>query len=107
MRWRRSSSASAGAIAGAIALGGISTALISACGGGGETSNTVLQSPSGVWERVASMPQRRSYVAGAQVGSLVYAAGGMVGETGRPLATFSRYDTRRDAWSQLTPLPVP
>jgi N-acetylneuraminic acid mutarotase len=53
------------------------------------------------------MPQRRSYIAGAQVGSLVYAAGGMVGETGRPLATFSRYDTRRDAWLQLTPLPVP
>ena len=38
------------------------------------------------------MSQRRSYIAGAQVGAAIYAAGGMVGETGRPLATFSRYD---------------
>ena len=52
------------------------------------------------------MPQRRSYIAGAQVGPVVYAAGGMVGETGRPLATFSRYDTRRDEWAQLPQLPV-
>ena len=40
------------------------------------------------------MSQRRSYIAGAQVGPLLYAAGGMVGQTGRPLASFSRYDTR-------------
>ena len=32
-------------------------------------------------------PQRRSYIAAAQVGPLIYTAGGMVGETGRPLAT--------------------
>ena len=38
------------------------------------------------------MSQRRSYIAAAQVGPLLYAAGGMVGETGRPLATFTRYD---------------
>jgi hypothetical protein len=53
------------------------------------------------------MSQRRSYIAGAQVGRFVYAAGGMVGETGRPLSTFSRYDTRLDAWRQLRQLPVP
>jgi hypothetical protein len=53
------------------------------------------------------MPQRRSYVAGAQVGAAIYAAGGMVGETGRPLATFSRYDPAADEWTNLTQLPVP
>ena len=58
------------------------------------------------WERVASMSQRRSYIAAAQVGRYVYAAGGMVGETGRPLATFARYDTARDRWRTLSPLPV-
>jgi hypothetical protein len=53
------------------------------------------------------MPQRRSYIAGAQVGDRIYAAGGMVGETGRPLATFSRYDPAADQWDNLVQLPVP
>lgn len=59
------------------------------------------------WERAASMPQRRSYIAAAQVGPLIYTAGGMVGDTGRPLATFTRYDARRDAWTALPQLPEP
>ena len=59
------------------------------------------------WERVASMSQRRSYIAAAQVGRYIYAAGGMVGETGRPLATFARYDAAADRWETLRPLPVP
>jgi hypothetical protein len=58
------------------------------------------------WERVASMSQRRSYIAAAQVGRYVYAAGGMVGETGRPLATVARYDAPEDRWETLRPLPV-
>ena len=37
----------------------------------------------------------------------IYVAGGMVGETGRPLATASRYDPRRDVWTTLAPLPTP
>ena len=41
------------------------------------------------------MSQRRSYIAAAELGGLVYAAGGMVGETGRPLATFARYEPER------------
>jgi N-acetylneuraminic acid mutarotase len=57
--------------------------------------------------QVASMSQRRSYIAAAQVDRYIYAAGGMVGETGRPLATFARYDTSRDLWQTLRPLPVP
>jgi N-acetylneuraminic acid mutarotase len=67
--------------------------------GGGEEAGAV-------WERAASMSQRRSYIAAAQVGPLIYTAGGMVGETGRPLATFTRYDARLDAWTTLRPLPV-
>lgn len=58
------------------------------------------------WERGASMSQRRSYVAGAELGGYVYAAGGMVGETGRPLTTFARYDGRTDRWQVLPQLPV-
>ena len=57
------------------------------------------------WERGASMPQRRSYVAGAEQAGYLYAAGGMVGETGRPLATFARYDPPADRWEVLPALP--
>jgi N-acetylneuraminic acid mutarotase len=59
------------------------------------------------WERAASMSQRRSYIAAAEHGGYLYAAGGMVGETGRPLGTFARYDTRTDRWEVLPALPVP
>jgi hypothetical protein len=59
------------------------------------------------WEQVASMPQRRSYIAAAEVGGSIYTAGGMVGETGRPLATFTRYDPGQDTWEALPQLPVP
>ena len=59
------------------------------------------------WELAASMSQRRSYIAAAEVGGLLYAAGGMVGETGRPLHTFARYEPRADRWLVLPRLPVP
>ena len=63
--------------------------------------------PAGAgWEQVASMSQRRSYIASTQVGDEIYAAGGMVGDSGRPLATFSRYDARADRWQNLPALPV-
>ena len=58
------------------------------------------------WTRAASMSQRRSYIAATELGGRVYTAGGMVGETGRPLPTFTRYDPRRDAWETLPQLPV-
>jgi hypothetical protein len=74
-------------------------------GGGGDADRESGQAAA--WERVASMSQRRSYMAAAQVGSHVYTAGGMVGETGRPLATFTRYDTVADIWDTLPRLPVP
>jgi hypothetical protein len=58
------------------------------------------------WEQVASMSQRRSYLAAAELRGFVYAAGGMVGETGRPLATFARYEPAADRWRVLRRLPV-
>jgi hypothetical protein len=58
------------------------------------------------WSYGQAMSSRRSYIAAAQVGSWIYVAGGMVGETGRPLATFQRYDTRADRWETLPRLPV-
>jgi hypothetical protein len=103
MRWPSGSSAAA--LAALVALLGLPLA---GCGGDDAEGlrNTVLQSPSG-WERAASMSQRRSYIAAAQVGNLIYTAGGMVGETGRPLATASRYDPAADRWQTLPQLPVP
>jgi Kelch motif len=59
------------------------------------------------WEQVSSMPQRRSYIAAAELDGRIYTAGGMVGDTGRPLATVTRYDPARDAWETLPQLPVP
>lgn len=59
------------------------------------------------WTQVASMPQRRSYIAGAEIDRLIYTAGGMVGETGQPLATFTRYDPAQDEWETLPQLPEP
>ena len=59
------------------------------------------------WELASAMSQRRSYIAAAELGGFVYAAGGMVGETGRPLHTFTRYDPRSDRWLVLPRLPEP
>ena len=96
MRWRR-----ARALAVAIALGGLGAGC-----GGSENGEAVRPEAAG-WERVASMSQRRSYIAAAELAGLIYTAGGMVGETGRPLATFSRYDPRADEWTTLPQLPDP
>jgi Kelch motif len=57
------------------------------------------------WEFAAAMSQRRSYIAATELRGEIYAAGGMVGETGRRLATFARYDPRTDSWTTLPRLP--
>lgn len=90
MRWR---SAPSVLVAAAIGLG--------ACGG----SEAAKQAEE--WTLGPSLSSRRSYVAAAQVGPTIYVAGGMVGETGRPLATFQRLDTGKGAWETLSPLPAP
>ena len=81
-------------------------ALMACAGAGEEAARDPAAHEAPGWERVTSMSQRRSYIAAAQVGRYVYAAGGMVGETGRPLATFARYDTAHDRWATLRPLPA-
>jgi hypothetical protein len=84
----------------ALAAAGLTGALLAWSGDGEETV-------AAAWERATSMSQRRSYIAAAQVGPFIYTAGGMVGENGRPLATFTRYDARADEWTTLQPLPDP
>jgi len=59
------------------------------------------------WAFAQSMSQRRSYVAAALMDGRIYAAGGMVGEAGRPLATLQRFDPGANAWTTLAPLPEP
>ena len=56
--------------------------VLAACGGGRRLRPPRRLRRRG--ERAGSMPQRRSYVAAAQVGRFIHAAGGMVGDTGRP-----------------------
>lgn len=59
------------------------------------------------WTFAQSMSQRRSYVAAAEVGGMIYVAGGMVGESGRPLHVFQRYDPGADTWKTLRRMPEP
>jgi hypothetical protein len=59
------------------------------------------------WHFAASMSQRRSYLAAAELDGEIYAAGGMVGETGRFLAVFQRFDPAANQWTTLRPLPEP
>jgi N-acetylneuraminic acid mutarotase len=53
------------------------------------------------------MSSRRSYIASAETAGAIYVAGGMVGETGRPLATFQRFLVDEQRWETLSPLPEP
>src|SRR4029078_5971204 len=57
------------------------------------------------WTFAASMSQRRSYIAAAELDGHIYAAGGMVGETGRFLSVFQRLDADANGSVTLRPLP--
>ena len=57
------------------------------------------------WSFAARMPHRRSYAASAKIGNDIYVAAGMVGNTGRPLDLFERFDPRKNAWTSLPGLP--
>src|SRR4029078_2823119 len=57
------------------------------------------------WTFAAPMSQRRSYIAAAELDGHIYAAGGMVGETGRFLSVFQRFDPDADDWVTLRALP--
>ena len=57
------------------------------------------------WSFAARMLHRRSYTASAELGGKVYVAAGMVGNSGRPLDLFERFDPAKNEWTSLTPLP--
>lgn len=59
-----------------------------------------------VWTWSPPMPHRRSYTASAEIGGRFYVAAGMVGNSGRPLDLFERFDPKTERWSSLRPLPV-
>jgi Kelch motif len=53
------------------------------------------------------MANRRSYVATAELGGRIYAAGGMVGDSGRRLDRMQRFEPRRGVWETRRRLPEP
>jgi N-acetylneuraminic acid mutarotase len=59
------------------------------------------------WRLAQAMSQRRSYVAAAELGGKIYVAGGAVGEAGRFLAIFQRFDPQTNSWTTLERLPQP
>jgi N-acetylneuraminic acid mutarotase len=74
-------------------------AAVAGCGGGGDKTTA----PE--WSFGAQMPHRRSYPASAEIGGKIYVATGMVGETGKPLDVFDRFDPGRNEWSALPAAP--
>jgi hypothetical protein len=58
------------------------------------------------WHSAASMPERRSYFAAAQLGGDVYVAGGMVGASGTYVRRLERFDPRRNSWTRQPDLPT-
>jgi N-acetylneuraminic acid mutarotase len=81
-----------------VALGGITAATVF-----GKSSSARLTDTPG-WTFAPPMPHRRSYTASAQIGGKVYVAAGMVGNTGRPLNLFERFDPATGNWSTDLPL---
>ena len=98
MRWpspselRRSAAAAAAAV------------LLAGCGGsGGGTGGGATES---AWSFAPTMPHRRSYTASAQIGGDIYVAAGMVGNTGRSLNVFERFDPGSGTWTSLPFVPA-
>src|SRR5436190_19439291 len=59
------------------------------------------------WSFGPPMPHRRSYTASANIGGKLYVAAGMVGNTGRPLNIFERFDPAKGQWTSLPFVPAP
>jgi N-acetylneuraminic acid mutarotase len=61
--------------------------------------------PAAQWSFGPHMVHRRSYPASTMIDEKIYVAGGMVGETGKPLDFLERFDPARNEWTSLAPLP--
>jgi N-acetylneuraminic acid mutarotase len=91
----------------ALALGLAVGALVALAATVGSYGPTAADAEAAPWTLARSMSQRRSYLAAAELGGKIYAAGGMVGETGRFLSVFQRFDPVTNSWTTLPRLPEP
>src|SRR4029453_15575102 len=89
----------------AIAVAVVTVAAIFGSRGPGSTAEA--RAGEAPWTFAAPMSQRRGYIAAGKLGEHIYAAGGMVGETGRFLSVFQRFDPAANDWVTLRPLPDP
>jgi N-acetylneuraminic acid mutarotase len=85
----------------AVAIGLITAATVL---GGSQQPRLTSIAP---WELAPHMLHRRSYTASAELGGKIYVAAGMVGNTGRPLNIFERFDPETNEWDSLPLLPEP
>ena len=91
-----------------VALAAIAIVVLAAVLGSRGPGGTAVASAAGrPWHFDASMSQRRSYLAASELHGKIYAAGGMVGETGRFLSVVQRFDPKANGWTTLRPLPEP
>ena len=89
----------------AVAVAAVTVAAVFGARGPGDPAEArAAETP---WTFAAPMSQRRSYIAAAELDGHIYAAGGMVGETGRFLSVFQRFDPAQNHWTTLQPLPDP
>jgi N-acetylneuraminic acid mutarotase len=87
----------------AVLVVGLGLGLITAATVFGKSSEPSLrEAPE--WRFAPPMPHRRSYTASANIGGKIYVAAGMVGNTGRPLNLFERFDPAKGEWDTNLPL---
>jgi N-acetylneuraminic acid mutarotase len=82
---------------------GLGLGLITAATVFGKSSEPELREAA-EWRFAPPMPHRRSYTASAEINGKVYVAAGMVGNTGRPLNLFERFDPAKGQWDTNLPL---
>src|SRR6187399_2107801 len=90
----------------AVLVVGLALGLITAATVFGSSHQPTLAEAS-AWSFAPPMPHRRSYTASAEIGGRVYVAAGMVGNTGRPLNIFERFDPAEGQWTSLPFVPAP
>src|SRR6476646_1795646 len=90
----------------AVLVVGVALGLITAATVFGSSHQPTLTKAS-EWRFAPPMLHRRSYTASAELGGKIYVAAGMVGNTGRPLNIFERFDPETKEWDSLPLLPEP